>query len=294
MAERVLVTGASGFVGRMVLAPLAARGFAVHAVARRPAGSGAIWHKADLLSSAEQRRLLWDIRPTLLVHAAWYVEHGRFWTAPENADWLEASAALAARFAEAGGRRFIGLGTCAEYADMAPGDGVPWPEQRPIAPATPYGIAKAALAARLAGTDHAWARLFHLFGPGEPPGRLVPSVVAALREGREACCASGRPVRDFSSTWFIGRALAALAASTVTGPVNIASGEARPIRAIVQTIARLAGRPELVRFGALPDRPGEVPYQVADTTRLRTEVGFTEPPRLEADLATLLSGAGSP
>ena len=95
MAERVLVTGASGFVGRMVLAPLAGRGFEVHAVSRRPPAGGATWHQADLLDGAEQHRLLRDIRPTLLVHAAWYVEHGRFWTAPENADWLEASAALA-------------------------------------------------------------------------------------------------------------------------------------------------------------------------------------------------------
>lgn len=294
MAERALVTGATGFVGRALLAPLVARGFAVHGLARGagPAVPGVIWHAADLLDAAAARRVVAEVRPALLIHAAWYVEHGKFWTAPENAEWLDASTALVAHAAEAGARRIIGIGSCAEYADRAAGDGLPWPETRPIAPATPYGQAKAALAARLAAREGqvstAWVRLFHLFGPGEASGRLVPSVLAALREGREAECASGRPVRDFASTGFVGRGVAALAASAVTGPVNIASGEGWPIRALVERLGALAGRADLLRFGRIPDRPGEVPYMVADTGRLRREVGFGEVMDLGREVAALL------
>ncbi|WP_203076092.1 NAD-dependent epimerase/dehydratase family protein [Falsiroseomonas ponticola] len=283
MAERLLLTGAGGFVGRALAAPLAARGFAVHAVAGRL--------RANLLDESDQAALLREVKPAVIVHAAWYVVHGRFWTAPENADWLEASTALARRFAEGGGRRFIGIGSCAEYATEP--EAARWPESRAIAPATPYGIAKAALAARLAaleGLSTAWARLFHLFGPGEHPDRLVPAVIAALREGREARCASGRPIRDFASTGFAARGIAALAASAVTGPVNIGAGEGRSIRDLVETLARLAGRPDLPRFGALPDRPGEVPVMVADTTRLRREVGFTEAAGTDAALACAWRG----
>src|SRR3712207_173544 len=117
---RLLLTGATGFVGRSLLAPLAERGFDLHAVSRRVpdpaiAVPGVSWHRADLLDEAEARRLLAEVRPAVLVHAAWYVEHGRFWTAPENERWLEASTALGAAFVEAGGRRLVGLGTCAEY-----------------------------------------------------------------------------------------------------------------------------------------------------------------------------------
>ena len=292
MAERVLLTGATGFVGRAVIAPLLARGVELHAVARGspPALPGLRWHRADLLDAGAARALLRDLRPVVLVHAAWYVEHRRFWTAPENAEWLEASTALAAHFTEAGGRRFLGLGTCAEYAETAEGDGAPWPETRPLGPATPYARAKAELAARLARmpVQVAWARLFHLFGPGEHPDRLVPSVAHALLEGREAPCASGRPVRDFASTRFVGEALAALAMSRVTGAVNVASGEGRAITELVRLIGAVLGRPGLVRLGVLPDRPGEVPLMAADVTRLRREVGFTAPPCVEADLRALL------
>jgi nucleoside-diphosphate-sugar epimerase len=125
-----------------------------------------------------------------------------------------------------------------------------------------------------------------MFGPGEHPDRLVPVVLGALRAGREAATGAGRPIRDFASTDFLGRALAALAASEVVGAVNVASGQPVQIRAVAEAIGRITGRADLLRLGALPDR-AEPPFIVADTTRLLREVGFTECADLEADLAAL-------
>ena len=88
--KRVLVTGASGFIGRQTLAPLVRHGFEVHAVARHASGAtmdGVVWHEADLLGPATAETLVVTVRPTHLLHLAWISEHGRYWQCPENLDW---------------------------------------------------------------------------------------------------------------------------------------------------------------------------------------------------------------
>ena len=90
MAERVLVTGATGFIGRHIPALLQARGYQTHITARNvlPAPPGITAHGVDLLRGNDAQLLIRDIRPDIIIHTAWYVAHGRFWTAPENTDWL--------------------------------------------------------------------------------------------------------------------------------------------------------------------------------------------------------------
>jgi len=95
--RRVLVTGASGFVGRQAVASLLRKGFSVHGTTLRGSPSpanGVIWHRADLLEAAERRRLAQTVRASHLLHLAWYVEHGKFWTSAENDRWVGASVDL--------------------------------------------------------------------------------------------------------------------------------------------------------------------------------------------------------
>ena len=300
MSEAVLVTGASGFVGLPLVQALAAQGWTVHAQACHapgPAMQGVSWHLCNLLDCANANKLIDHIAPSHLVHAAWNVEHGKYWDAPENAAWLHASTALATQFFNAGGRRFVGIGSCAEYAwRLGHEDVLPWPESRIVDPASRYGQAKAMLAQRLADMAQAqparqvaWARLFHLFGAQEQPARLVPAIMRALLRGELAHCSSGRQIRDFASTDWVATALAALLRSKVTGAVNVGSGSALSIAALAEKIARLAGHPELLRLGSLPDRLDDLPVMVADTTRLRAEVGFVMPMDLEAALHDLIA-----
>lgn len=280
--RRVLVTGASGFVARHALAPLVARGFDVHAVARRPcpgdlADLAITWHQADLLDGDARRDLVETVTPSHLLHAAWYLEPGRYTGSPINLDWVAASIDLARRFEAAGGRRVLTVGSCFEYEHGL----IPvLTETSPLAPSTVYGVAKRSLATamealgRATELSSAWPRLFYLYGPHEDRRRLIADIVTSLLEGREVATSEGRVRRDYMFVADAGDALAAVLDSQVSGPVNVATGEAPPVREIVEFIAAAVGRPELVRFGARPSPQNDPPEIRANVARLRDEVGW--------------------
>ena len=288
--KKVLVTGATGLIGRACLGPLLARGFEVHAVsARQPAAPDArvTWHRHDLLAPGEPAHLVEAVRPTHILHLAWYAVPGKYWTASENVDWVAASAALARAFETAGGERFVGAGTCAEYA---PTDGDCDERATPLEPSTLYGTCKLAVhrvvAALARGRfSSAWGRIFFLYGPHEDPSRLVPSVIRSLLEGRDALCTPGTQVRDFMHVDDVGDAFAALVASDVDGAVNIASGRPAPLADVVRSIARQLDAPSRVKLGARPMPPGELPSITAATSRLRDEVGWAGARPLEQGIA---------
>jgi nucleoside-diphosphate-sugar epimerase len=283
-APRVLLTGASGFIGSQAVAPLVGRGYEVHALGRRPV-AGAVWHEVDLLDTRAAAAVAAEVEASHLLHLAWYAEHGRFWHAGENLDWVGATLALLRAFAEAGGSRAVLAGTCAEYDWRQPVafcrelDGADGPAT-PELPATVYGTAKhatrlvAAAYADAAGINLAWGRVFLLYGPGEDPRRLVPSVARALLAGEEAAASDGRQIRDLMHVDDVARGFAALLDSEVEGPVNVASGEPVTILEVLELIAAASGRPELLRPGRLPRREGEPERLVAATARLRGEAGF--------------------
>jgi nucleoside-diphosphate-sugar epimerase len=294
--SRVLLTGATGFVGAHTLASLLANGHEVHALARRAGtdASGVVWHEADLLAGAE---ILEWVRPEVLVHLAWYAEHGKFWSSPENVRWVEASLALLRAFAQAGGRRAVLAGTCAEYEWSRE----VYPEDAPQLPGTLYGAAKHGLYeiamayAEQVGLSLAWGRLFFLYGPDEAPARFVPSLIRSLLAGEPARMTDGAQRRDFLHVADAGAAFAALADSEILGAVNVASGTGVALRELAEQIERrvCAGEPPegravgdrgLLRVGALATREGEPPALIADVGRLREEVGWSPQIGLEEGL----------
>ncbi len=276
---RVLVTGATGFIGRHLLEQVRGAGFEdVHAVCRRPpAETGRVcWHAADLRDPAAAAALVAEVRPSHLLHAAWIATPGVYLHAPENMDWLVSGLALARAFGEAGGQRFVGVGSSAEYA---PGDAPCREDETPVRPASLYGKCKAACwraveaAAQHHGFSAAWGRVFLPYGPGDPPQRLIPSVIAALRAGQAIETSHGRQVRDFIFAPDVAAQLVGLLGVAEPGVFNIGTGQGVAVRTALETLADHFGARPLLRFGARALAPGEPMQLVAEMSKTSRALG---------------------
>lgn len=279
--KTVILTGANGFIGRQAIAPLLERNYEIHAVSNAapiadPIFENVVRHRVNLLDERETAAMCAEIKATHLLHFAWYVEHGKFWNAPENKIWLDASISLIKKFKAHGGERIVVSGTCAEYEWGA--DQILSEEKTPLKPQNFYGECKLALQKKLAAVNisQAWGRIFFLFGEREHPRRLIASVINSLLKNEFADCSHGGQIRDFMYVRDVSDAFAALLDSDLQGAVNIASGKTRTIKEIVLQTADLLGRREMVRFGKIASSESEPESIAADTRRLNKEIGWTE------------------
>jgi len=260
--KKVLLTGASGFIGRHTIQPLLDRCFEVHAISRR-AVPGVYHHPLDLFDVQRTSQLMAELRPSHLLHFAWYAVPGKYWTAPENLDWVKISLHLMQQFAQAGGRRMVVAGSCAEY------DWTGYKE-------TVYGTCKAALQqifqsyTHQIGLSSAWGRIFYLFGPHEYPDRLAPNIILSMLKGQVARCSHGNQIRDFMYVQDVADAFAALLDSDVQGAVDIASGQPLTLKEFIGHIATtLNGQ---AQYGAIASKASEPARIVGDASRLCNEV----------------------
>jgi len=291
---KVLLTGATGFLGRHCLDSLIRDRVEVHAVNRTGVGPHAAdvaWHATDLLDPGANAALIARIQPTHLLHNAWIASPGRFWTDPENLKWLEAGVTLLRAFRDHGGERFVGTGSCAEYD---------WSAERyiedetKILPATLYGRSKVAMwaAAKTFASDDmmsaAWVRIFLVYGPGDSKKRLIPSVMQALQAARPIDLGSGTQVRDFVWAPDVADLLVQLLSCRDVGVFNAGTGIGTSVREATEFIANRLGRSELLRFGVRPDPVSEPESLVADMRKTQQLVQWAPRTNLSLGLETLL------
>jgi nucleoside-diphosphate-sugar epimerase len=263
MTATVLLTGASGFVGYQVLSSLVARQVPVRVVLREGSQdqlSDYVTEKqtimtADLFSETAD---WWEQACSgvdTVIHVAWYTVPGEYLQAPENLDCLIGSLNLAKAAAQAGVRRFVGIGTCFEY-DLSEGE---LSVDTSLKPLTPYAAAKAALYTALSQwlparqVEFLWCRLFYLYGEREDPRRLVPYLREQLMHGKPAELTSGNQVRDFIDVAVAGQMIAEEALGSRKGAINICSGIPITVRQFAEQIADEYSRRDLLKFGARPD-----------------------------------------
>ena len=289
MKKRILVTGASGYIGYYCIPLLIDTGYDVHAISRSkfPYKNDMTWHCADLMDTAKISELVSNIEPSHCLHLAWHTEHGKFWDAPNNHDWVKASLSLFEVFAKSGGQRAVIAGSCAEYDWKY---GICSEYSTPINPRTIYGQCKNELhqqvieLSKLVNLNYAWARLFYLYGGNEDPNRLIPSICCSLLKGEIAKTSSGEQQRDFMYVRDASAALIAVLNSNYTGAVNIATGQVISVRDLATMIAKKIGRVDLLDSGALKLSKEEPLLLAAETAILNNVIKFIPSTTLDMGL----------
>lgn len=257
----ILVTGATGFVGRNVVAALLARGHEVTAVARKPPPAAETpWRdckrfvSCDVYDDTIDQAALLGV-PDVLVHLAWprLHEYGELFHFERN---LPAAYCFIKRMVEAGTQQVLVTGTCLEYG-MQSG---PLSEDAATLPENPYALAKNTLRLFLQALQSQqpyklqWARLFYLHGPGQNPGRVLAQLDRAIDAGeRRFNMSGGEQLRDYLPVQEAAQSLAALSErKDFAGVVNCCSGQPISIRSLVEQRIRQRGADIALNLGHFP------------------------------------------
>ncbi|MFJ2287478.1 NAD-dependent epimerase/dehydratase family protein [Pseudomonas iridis] len=282
---KVLVTGATGFVGRHLVAALLARGCVVRAVARNAGTArGMPWindvefvaadiHAADLDVAALTEGV------DVLAHLAWpglpnyralfHFEHN-----------LMADYRFIKRAVEAGVKQVLVTGTCFEYG-MQSG---PLSENTEPRPSNPYGLAKHTLHLFLQSLQQEhpftlqWARLFYLHGQGQNPNSLLAALDRAVDAGEASFnMSAGEQLRDFLPIETAAGYLAAiLHQRDFSGVINCASGQPVAVRSLVEQRLSERGKSIELNLGHYPYPPHEPLAFWAVTERLQQLLGASQ------------------
>ena len=268
---RILLTGATGFIGAHVARALLARGVEVHGMTLPGAprdrlaevASQLELREGDLSDAAWVRATIRSIAPSAAIHLAWYAEPRSYLRAvPENLASLRGGINLLEALAEGETcRRVVLAGTCLENLD------IPGP--------TVYAAAKAAQHRLALGfTDRsmtaACAHIHYLYGPWENERRVVPTIIRSLLHGEGIDVTEGTQSRDYLHVADVADALCRVAESGLCGRVDICTGTPVRLRDVFEEIARATGRGELLRIGALEEFESTEWPATGDPARLLT------------------------
>jgi nucleoside-diphosphate-sugar epimerase len=309
---RVLVLGASGFIGRWVARSLAHMGAEVTCGVRDASAmlaAGAAYGftsrvlPVDVFDEASVDSLLDACRPAITFNLAGYGvdrserDEARSWRI--NAELVRQLGDLVHRYPAGDwtGQRLVHTGSALEYGPI----GGHLPEDATPSPTTLYGMSK------LAGTRallESWpsstvtARLFTVYGAGEHDGRLLPTLLQAQGHTEAVPLSEGSQRRDFTYVEDVADGLLRLGRQPIVigGVVNLATGRSCSVRDFAETAASVLGIPQSrLDFGALPWRPDEMPHDEVAVTRLREILDWTPgTPVAEGIRRTVRFGAETP
>lgn len=291
--KKVLLTGATGLIGKYAIQPLLDAGFEIYAVStsdHKQNVKNLNYVKADLLDFCHLKDLFEKIKPEYLLHFAWDTTPNSYLESNINFDWVKSSIEILKQFQLQGGKRAVFAGTCFEYKFQDE----PLKEYGQLDPQSTYAKCKnhlnqlATLYSEKNDISFGWGRIFYVYGEGENNQRLVPVIMNKLRNNQEVLITKGELVKDYMFAADIAAGFVKFLDSDVKGCVNICTGTPVTIKEIVDTIAKQLGKENLVKY----EHPinNEPKIILGDNTRLTKEVKFIPEYSLERGLEIIREG----
>jgi nucleoside-diphosphate-sugar epimerase len=217
----------------------------------------------DLMNYSEVHELDLSLFDTL-IHTSWLTTPDIFWNSDVNIDWRNASISLFERFVEFGGKRIVGIGSCAEYDWSI---GLPLAEDSPVNDTSMYAKSKLEVLAwlRQQKVEYLWLRIFFMFGGSEPYGRLIPSTIDSLLAGDNFEVQNSKTVRDFVSVADVARVIHELNDIPAVGVINVGQGVGTDISKVVSIIEQILNKSGFVTFSTSERGGNEV---ISDSKKL--------------------------
>lgn len=289
--RRVLVTGATGFIGWHVARALHEAGAEVLVTARPSGGASTGAPTAGLLTPTDlavpgsAAAVVAEFKPSITFNLAGYgvdpAERSVPLSERLNTELPAELASACAEWADAewSGQQLVHAGSALEYG-LASGD---LREATAVQPTTLYGTTKAAGAQRVLRAMHrqglraAVARLFTVYGPREHEGRLLPTLIRAAGSEGPIPLTAGTQRRDFTWVGDVVEGVLRLGArhEADVGVVNVATGTLHTVREFVERAAEVIGiAPGRLEFGALPTRAEEMQHDHVSVAKLQTLTGW--------------------
>lgn len=245
MEKNILLTGGSGFIGQKVLERINRNEYNVHILSRH--NSSDIykkdkWHNIDLGNLEETYNLVKKIRATHLVHLAWDVKNQDFANSMDNISWITKSINILNAFVEAGGKNFVGAGTCFEY-DFSIDN--PLSEKSFCCPNTIYGKCKletkklASSICESNGVRFVWGRIFYPYGLGEEQRKLFSTIISTFKENKTFVCRNPEDIIDYISVDDVAKYFEQfIVDKNLTGVINVCTGKGIIIKEILEFIKK--------------------------------------------------------
>jgi UDP-glucose 4-epimerase len=283
---KVLITGASGFIGSFLLKQLIKEGkHEVAVILRNPSNAWRIHSclknvyliKGSLDDPKSYCSQFSDFKPDVLIHLAWDGVGSK--SRNEIDQWRNASYMLELMEIAISNEinTFIGLGSQAEYGSV----NAVIDENEATKPSTLYGVSKLSacnigkVMAESSNIRFSWLRLFSSYGPMDQPDWLIPYVINSLLRSESPNLTLAEQVWDFIHVADVASAISLIIEKPKAhGIFNLGSGTALPLKSIIKKIRDLIDPSLLLNFGAIPYREDQVMHLQANIELLTNATGW--------------------